>query len=79
MHITFDICDRCGNILTNNAEYEIRAFKKGENDGGYRLCYNCYFKLTSMLNDECFGKSDLIMKEFVKTFNEQFNKEQFNK
>ena len=75
MHITFDVCDRCGNILTNKAEYEIRAFKKGENDGGYRLCYNCYFKLTSMLNDKCFGKSDLIMKEFVKTFNEQFNKE----
>jgi hypothetical protein len=77
MHITFDVCDRCGNIL-NNAEYEIRALKKGENDGGYRLCYDCYFKLTSILNNECFGKSDRIMKEFVKTFNEQFNKEQFN-
>lgn len=75
MHITFDVCDRCGNILTNNAEYEIRALKNGENDGGYRLCYNCYLKLTSMLNDECYGKSDLIMKEFIQAFNKRFNKE----
>ena len=24
MHITFDICDRCGNILTNNVEYDFQ-------------------------------------------------------
>ena len=78
MHITFDVCDKCGNILTNSTEYEIRAFRKNENDGKYHLCYDCYLKLTSILNNECFGKSDLIIKEFVKIFNKQFNKEQFN-
>lgn len=78
MKVTFDVCDRCGNILTNKTGYEIRAFRKNENDGGYHLCYDCYLKLTSILNNECFGKSDLIMKEFVKTFNKRFNKEQLN-
>jgi len=72
MKITFDVCERCGKIRNDTKEYKIIAFQNNQNDGGYNLCYDCYYKMTQLLNNECYRKGDEIMKDFVIQFNKQF-------
>lgn len=72
MKITFDVCERCGRIRNDTNNYKIIAFRNDENDGGYNLCYACYYKITQLLNDECYRKGDEIIKDFMIQFNKQF-------
>ena len=72
MKITFDVCERCGKIRNDTKEYKIIAFQDNKADGGYNLCYPCYYKMTQLLNKECYKKGDEIMQDFVMQFNKQF-------
>lgn len=73
MKITFEVCDKCGRIMTDGRNYNIKGYKKGINDGeGFTLCWTCYSEITSVLNDMCLHKGKEKINEFLAEFNKKF-------
>ena len=73
MQVKLDICDKCGKILCNDKEYSVKSFLCGLENGGYRLCYDCWFEICKYIDDKCFYKGGKALDDFIKAYN---NKEQ---
>ena len=69
MVVRLDICDKCGKILCNDKEYHVKSFICGRDNGGYRLCYDCWFEICRYMDDVCFYKGGRILDDFIKDYN----------
>ena len=69
MQVRLDICDKCGKILCNHRHYSVKSFRDELEEGGYRLCYDCWLEICDYINNKCFHKGVEELDKFIKDYN----------